>query len=987
MKVLQLLANTAAALSLMISSAAAGTFDQEQSLWQKSPLPNIHIDNQVKVAGSSSVRLSKHATATREFELKPDTTYELTFYIKGENVSTGKGRGARVMLFDGKKKWGRVTTRMNSGVENGTFDWRQGKATIKSSDWGGKIRIMLALRGTGTVWFDEVELKESGKEEKLDSFRKNYNSDYQDLALIPQGTLGFFDPGEKIKFKILYQSKAKNLEYSYTVKDENGKNIFTSPRKPLEKSFSLPGQPCGYYVVEADFYANNVKSRSMQSAFVVSRKFEKRDPFFQMGYGVNAIFYEGFKRLGVGLISMKFTFFVPTSPVEKLWKIAYDNYKPFLEGNEFELAAVMPMGLRRNRICRTEKELAEGWPYLSDKLLQHRKDYIDLILKKTKGKIKYVTFQSEISSSATIKNKYQGNWPEAMNDYLILARMGARQVRKFDPTIKIRMGGNNVQSCLRSTEPIVMGALINEFDQYIIDGYTGNWDLTKGKPAVPEGSLMSFYKESSQLAKSLGKSPIIGNEESGLSIHYGARFDRGRTITQAELTTRQLLISKVAPVSHYELHKPGNPTPGKAPKDIHGAMYTIWKPVWFGNEIFHIPLPGGAAYATAAKELSFVKKVDYFTVDQKYCAVYTRPDKSTLVVLWSLKNDQKFTFNFPGKVKMLNMYGRESTLPAGRTELKLGTAPIYLTVKMPAKVLSDELKAELQKQSPEFAFAGFYTAPGKAKLFIRNLTDEMKHGSVQGQKVSVLPGKIIDIELRKAVAEVTFINQNGKKYPIKIAPGNFQKVAKLDKKPIFDGSGSWLKGLPNAVLSYPDNIAPSAALQQELCYFKTSFNPTGHNVSAEYWVAYDKENFYLAVKVDDPIHQQRHNSNVWKDDSVQFVFAFGDTAPSILYHPAPAPRTTFNYGTGLTPSGPITEKYRGKDAGKKNLPVNITRQGNTTFYEICVPFAELGGKPDRFGFVIFDNNYPTKRHAPYWLEHSSGIAGGEDESKLKYLVY
>ena len=56
-------------------------------------------------------------------------------------------------------------------------------------------------------------------------------------------------------------------------------------------------------------------------------------------------------------------------------------------------------------------------------------------------------------------------------------------------------------------------------------------------------------------------------------------------------------------------------------------------------------------------------------------------------------------------------------------------------------------------------------------------------------------------------------------------------------------------------------------------------------------------------------------------------------------------------------------------------------------YEAAFPFAELGGRPARFGFVVFDNNYVGRKSAPYWLEFSPGIAGGMDASKLKLIQY
>ena len=194
MKVIKLFFTIAALGALVVVKASS--FDKEFKLWKKSPAKSVEFDKEVKVSGSGSIKLTNKSTAIRTFDLKPGTAYELTFYVRGQDVEGSKGKGGRIMLFDGRKKWGRITTRINNVVEHGTFDWRQGKAVIKSSDWGDKIRVSLAMRGRGTLWFDEVEFKEVGKEEKISSFRKIYNSDYQSLALVPQGTLGFFEPQE-----------------------------------------------------------------------------------------------------------------------------------------------------------------------------------------------------------------------------------------------------------------------------------------------------------------------------------------------------------------------------------------------------------------------------------------------------------------------------------------------------------------------------------------------------------------------------------------------------------------------------------------------------------------------------------------------------------------------------------------------------------------------------------------------------------------------
>ena len=151
----------------------------------------------------------------------------------------------------------------------------------------------------------------------------------------------------------------------------------------------------------------------------------------------------------------------------------------------------------------------------------------------------------------------------------------------------------------------------------------------------------------------------------------------------------------------------------------------------------------------------------------------------------------------------------------------------------------------------------------------------------------------------------------------------------------------------------------------------------------------DDENFYIAAEVDDPVHLQRFSgTDICRDDSLQIAFASGDFLPPELRGLAdPPPVPHLNYGFALTSAGPLAVKYLGKDSGVKQFPVNVTRKDGQTFYEAAFPFAELGGRPARFGFVVFDNNYVGRKSAPYWLEFSPGIAGGMDASKLKLIQY
>ena len=110
-------------------------------------------------------------------------------------------------------------------------------------------------------------------------------------------------------------------------------------------------------------------------------------------------------------------------------------------------------------------------------------------------------------------------------------------------------------------------------------------------------------------------------------------------------------------------------------------------------------------------------------------------------------------------------------------------------------------------------------------------------------------------------------------------------------------------------------------------------------------------------------------------------------SPLVENYPALPHVSGVEFGAALTGRGPVLFQFGGKDPGAKSWPVKVTRKNGRTLYEIAIPFRALGGRPKRFGFVIFDNNFKEKAKAPYWLQFSDGIAGGTDPCKLKMLQY
>ena len=121
------------------------------------------MDKETKLS-DQSIRLNEQGRVEKLFDLEDDAEYELTFYMKGENVSKGSKNGAQVLLCGGDRRaWARAATNQKGTPEYGTFDWKKGSRRFAGKYFkSNKVYIMLTLNGSGTVWFDRIELKKLG---------------------------------------------------------------------------------------------------------------------------------------------------------------------------------------------------------------------------------------------------------------------------------------------------------------------------------------------------------------------------------------------------------------------------------------------------------------------------------------------------------------------------------------------------------------------------------------------------------------------------------------------------------------------------------------------------------------------------------------------------------------------------------------------------------------------------------------------------------
>lgn len=126
---------------------------------------SIFLDDQVFMTGGRSLRFNGSGTFKVHQDLpqlKPDTTYALSFYVRLDDVKPLKtGGGVVVMLGDNQNNW------FPKLFYNGTMPWtRQGFLWKTRPDTNriparkASIRLYM-FEASGTVWFDDVRLVET----------------------------------------------------------------------------------------------------------------------------------------------------------------------------------------------------------------------------------------------------------------------------------------------------------------------------------------------------------------------------------------------------------------------------------------------------------------------------------------------------------------------------------------------------------------------------------------------------------------------------------------------------------------------------------------------------------------------------------------------------------------------------------------------------------------------------------------------------------
>lgn len=860
-------------------------------------------------------------------------------------------------------------------------------------------------------------------------FETEFTKDLKVAAFYPPGdNKGYYLPGQDAKFLLALKNntnKALSVQCLVQVKVYAGNVIYKASDLKLQLGasasdkleFTVPAPKTrGYFVVEALLKADGRDAVATQSGFASVDPIAKRDPFF--GFDQNGIYaemLEGYKLMGAGSLGVGIhrPWIKTAEDVDKALQTGY--WPKLLQSDDFKLVFHVAPTFRKTP--ETDERLKKGLPVLTDAELEHMRQYVERVAALTKGRVRLFLIQKEIDAQFRHSDD-EGGGAAVLSNYVTLTRLIYRTIKKINPDANVAVLGIMGIDYYNTPQPfalskIVLDDLKDDFDLLCIDAYNGNWNGVTGTLPPPEDGLRNFLVDTASLSAAYKRPGFVINAERGYCYDYFAPFDAPIAKQVADYTARSLIINKSAPSPYASWHLASSygaiwrlTTKKADPSKPLMEMSIGWKTILDENGKYAtVPKAPGVAYAVAARELAFAKPVAEILIGANlYCYTFTKPDGSSVAALWSIDEPAQIALRLPEASVVTDMMGNKTALAAGKNAITLTGSPIYLSSRTGAEKLAEAVrKAELPNLVPLVA-QGYRNGAGSALVFLRNLENREQKGTLEmpdGNKISfTLP----PLGTSTVTAKVSANLQGTRNAAVVTADGirlevpldlDFLPVPRLAEKPVFNGSGDWFASLKGGSLVTPDNVFPKSAMIPEMNLFKLD----GSDISAQYYLAYDSENLYLAVKVRDARHLQRSTgANIWKEDALQFVISTRDMAPKRI-----RPRTEssafgkqeFNFGLALTEKGKEMFRWSGgkNPAGPVAFPSSVTRseKDKTTLYEVAVPWAELGIQPKpgdgvRFSFVVMDNNREDDRLAKYWIALTEGVAGGNDSSLFKTLI-
>lgn len=169
--------------------------------------------------------------------------------------------------------------------------------------------------------------------------------------------------------------------------------------------------------------------------------------------------------------------------------------------------------------------------------------------------------------------------------------------------------------------------------------------------------------------------------------------------------------------------------------------------------------------------------------------------------------------------------------------------------------------------------------------------------------------------------------------------------------------------------------------------FGTGTYTGDEDLSADIYMQWDEENFYMFAEVEDDVFcQEMTGDSIWLGDSIQMGFNYGG-----IIRPSYSGFTELGYA--LTPAGVHQVRYTnesGLNVSSPKAECMVRNEGTKTYYELKLPWNEAilkyepmqAGDRVRFNIIINEND-GAGRYG--WIEYASGIGQVKNATLFGYL--
>ena len=163
------------------------------------------------------------------------------------------------------------------------------------------------------------------------------------------------------------------------------------------------------------------------------------------------------------------------------------------------------------------------------------------------------------------------------------------------------------------------------------------------------------------------------------------------------------------------------------------------------------------------------------------------------------------------------------------------------------------------------------------------------------------------------------------------------------------------------------------------------------DLSADVFLGWDEDYFYLAVAVTDDSHFNKQKGvDIWNGDCVQFALDTMADADITVDKWKGYNQNDYEIGLAKTEQGVQCYQWSPKMINLKKSQVAISRKGTLTTYEAAIPFSAIrpaeGKAGSIFGFniVIFDDYSGSGQS--YYYQLTPRIAGGKAPWHFRKIV-